>query len=109
VAKTVAGSPLVKTAVYGEDPNWGRVIAAAGRAGVAFDPDRVSFWVGAGKARTPMVKDGTIVADLRRAKAAMGGTQVVFELDLAAGEGEATAWGCDLTEKYVEINGRYTT
>jgi glutamate N-acetyltransferase/amino-acid N-acetyltransferase len=56
-----------------------------------------------------MVRDGIIVADLTRAKAAMGGKQVVFELDLAAGAGEATAWGCDLTEKYVEINGRYTT
>ena len=109
VARTVAGSPLVKTAVYGQDPNWGRVIAAAGRAGVAFDPDQVSFWVGGGKMRAPMVKEGVIVADLSRAKAAMGGNQVVFELDLAAGEGEATAWGCDLTEKYVEINGRYTT
>ncbi|MDD1658327.1 MAG: bifunctional glutamate N-acetyltransferase/amino-acid acetyltransferase ArgJ [Methanomicrobiales archaeon] len=109
VARTVAGSPLVKTAVYGADPNWGRIIAAAGRAGVAFDPDRVSFWVGEGKMRAPMVQEGVIVADLKRAKAAMREKQVTFELDLAAGEGEATAWGCDLTEKYVEINGRYTT
>jgi glutamate N-acetyltransferase / amino-acid N-acetyltransferase len=109
VARTIAGSPLVKTAVYGADPNWGRVIAAAGRSGVEFDPDGVSFWVGRGRMRAPMVQKGKIVADLRRAKAAMGGKQVTFELDLAAGEGEATAWGCDLTEKYVEINGRYTT
>ncbi|MDD1660015.1 MAG: bifunctional glutamate N-acetyltransferase/amino-acid acetyltransferase ArgJ [Methanomicrobiales archaeon] len=109
VARTIAGSPLVKCAVYGEDPNWGRVVAAAGRAGVAFDPDRVSFWVGQGKMRSPMVRDGVIVASLDRAKAAMAGKQVMFELDLAAGEGEAAAWGCDLTEKYVEINGRYTT
>jgi glutamate N-acetyltransferase/amino-acid N-acetyltransferase len=109
VARTIAGSPLVKTAVYGEDPNWGRVIAAAGRAGVAFDPDRVSFWVGQGRMRSPMVRNGVIVARLDRAKAAMGEKQVTFELDLAAGEGEAAAWGCDLTEKYVEINGRYTT
>jgi len=56
-----------------------------------------------------MVQEGVIVADLKRAKAAMREKQVTFELDLAAGEGEATAWGCDLTEKYVEINGRYTT
>ena len=109
VARTIAGSPLVKTAVYGEDPNWGRVVAAAGRAGVAFDPDRVSFWVGEGAMRSPMVLGGEIVARLDRAKAAMAGKQVVFELDLAAGKGEAAAWGCDLTERYVEINGRYTT
>jgi glutamate N-acetyltransferase/amino-acid N-acetyltransferase len=56
-----------------------------------------------------MVQEGVIVAELDRAKAAMAGKQVVFELDLAAGTGEAAAWGCDLTEKYVEINGRYTT
>jgi glutamate N-acetyltransferase/amino-acid N-acetyltransferase len=109
VARTIAGSPLVKCAVYGQDPNWGRVVAAAGRAGVAFDPDRVSFWVGQGRMRSPMVRNGVIVAKLDRAKAAMGEKQVTFELDLAAGEGEAAAWGCDLTEKYVEINGRYTT
>lgn len=109
VARTVIGSPLVKTAVYGEDPNWGRVVAAAGRSGVAFDPDRVSLWIGDGTARHPLVKKGEIVADLPKAKAAMHGRKVIFELDLAAGTEKATAWGCDLTEKYVEINGRYTT
>lgn len=109
VARTVVASPLVKTAVYGEDPNWGRVVAAAGRAGVAFDPDAVSLTIGEGAEETPLVKDGVIVSDLVRAKAAMHGKKVVFSLDLAAGEGEAVAWGCDLTEKYVEINGKYTT
>ena len=109
VARTVVGSPLLKTAVYGADPNWGRVLAAAGRAGVAFDPDRVSLFIGAGASRTPLVEDGKIVVDLARAKEAMRHREVRFELDLGAGKGEATAWGCDLTEKYVEINGRYTT
>jgi len=109
VARTVIGSPLVKTAVYGEDPNWGRIVAAAGRAGVAFDPNAVSLWIGEGTARAPLVKNGEIIADLTKAKAAMHGKKVVFELDLASGTEEATAWGCDLTEKYVEINRRYTT
>jgi len=109
VAKTVVGSPLVKTAVYGADPNWGRVIAAAGRAGVEFDPDRVNLWMGNGTESVPLVENGEIVVDLARAKALMKGKKVLFVLDLAAGDGEATAWGCDLTEKYVEINGRYTT
>ena len=109
VARTVIGSPLVKTAVYGEDPNWGRVIAAAGRAGIAFDADSVSLWISDGSSRLELVRKGEIVVDLPKAKAAMHGRKVIFELDLGAGDGEATAWGCDLTEKYVEINGRYTT
>ena len=103
------GSPLVKTAVYGEDPNWGRVVAAAGRAGVVFDPNGVSLWISDGTVRHSLVKKGEIVADLPQAKAAMHGRKVIFELNLASGTGKATAWGCDLTEKYVEINGRYTT
>jgi glutamate N-acetyltransferase/amino-acid N-acetyltransferase len=105
VARTVIASPLVKTAIYGEDPNWGRVVAAAGRAGVEFDPYAVSLRVG----EVPLVLRGEIVADLVQAKAAMRGATVSFDLDLAAGDGKATAWGCDLTEKYVEINGKYTT
>jgi len=109
VARTVIGSPLVKTAVYGEDPNWGRVIAAAGRAGVDFDPDAVSLWIGDGDGIHPLVKDGEIIADLTKAKRTMHGKKVIFVLDLAAGSEEATAWGCDLTERYIEINGRYTT
>lgn len=109
VARTIAESPLVKTAVYGADPNWGRVIAAAGRAGVRFDPDAVNLWIGDGGERLALVKEGEIVVDLARAKALMQGKSVVFELDLASGNGRATSWGCDLTEKYVEINGRYTT
>ncbi len=109
VARTIISSPLVKTAVYGEDPNWGRVMAAAGRAGVWFDPDTADLWISDGTLRLPLVTAGRIVVDLVAAKRAMHGKKVIFELDLHAGSGTATAWGCDLTEKYVEINGRYTT
>ena len=109
VARTVIESPLVKTAVYGEDPNLGRVVAAAGRAGVDFDPNAFSLWISDGTDRYPLVRSGEIIADLKKAKAAMRSKKVVFILDLAAGKEEATAWGCDLTERYVEINGRYTT
>jgi glutamate N-acetyltransferase/amino-acid N-acetyltransferase len=109
VARTIGGSPLVKTAVYGEDPNWGRIIAAAGRAGVKFDPGAVSLWISDGVNRADLVRDGEIVVDLAHAKTLMGGKKVVFGLDLHAGHEHATAWGCDLTERYVEINGRYTT
>ena len=109
VARVVIESPLVKTAVYGEDPNWGRVIAAAGRAGVRFDPNAASLWISDGNNKYPLVNSGKIIADLSKAKAAMHGDKVIFVLDLGAGKEEATAWGCDLTEKYVEINGKYTT
>jgi glutamate N-acetyltransferase/amino-acid N-acetyltransferase len=109
VARTIIESPLVKTAVYGEDPNWGRVVAAAGRAGVKFDPNAVSLWISDGEGKFPLVKSGEIIADLNTAKQAMHGKKVIFILDLAAGKATATAWGCDLTERYVEINGRYTT
>lgn len=109
VARTIIESPLVKTAVYGEDPNWGRVVAAAGRARVKFDPNAVSLWISDGSRKYPLVKSGEIIADLVAAKKAMQGKKVSFILDLAAGKEQATAWGCDLTERYVEINGRYTT
>ena len=109
VARIVIESPLVKTAVYGEDPNWGRVVAAAGRAGVKFDPDKISLWISDGNNKFPLVKSGEIIADLNAAKNMMHGKKVIFILDLARGKAGATAWGCDLTERYVEINGRYTT
>ncbi len=109
VAKTIVGSPLVKTAIYGQDPNWGRIIAAAGRAGVSFDPDAISCWIGSLQDRTPVCIAGTMTEDLRAAKQALGAKQVVIELDLQEGEEKATAWGCDLTEEYVVINGKYTT
>jgi glutamate N-acetyltransferase/amino-acid N-acetyltransferase len=109
VARTIIESPLVKTAVYGEDPNWGRVVAAAGRAGVEFDPNAVSLWISGGEGTHPLVKSGEIIADLKKAKEAMHGKKVIFVLDIGSGKAEATAWGCDLTERYVEINGRYTT
>jgi glutamate N-acetyltransferase/amino-acid N-acetyltransferase len=78
VARTVTSSPLVKTAVYGEDPNWGRVIAAAGRAGVRFDPDKADLLISDGKAVIPLVNAGMIVVDLAAAKKAMHGKKVMF-------------------------------
>lgn len=109
VARTVVGSPLVKTAIYGEDPNWGRIVAAAGRSGAEFDPEQVSCWIAGSEIRAAVCEQGILSEDLTTAKAALGGREVQIELDLASGNGEAIAWGCDLTEKYVEINGKYTT
>lgn len=109
IAKAVIRSPLVKSAVYGEDPNWGRVVCAAGYSGVEFEVDELSLSIGEGESEVSLVKNGEITADLDKAKAAMRGKRVVFTLTLESGEAEATAWGCDLTEEYVEINGKYTT
>jgi glutamate N-acetyltransferase/amino-acid N-acetyltransferase len=109
VARTIIGSPLVKTAVYGEDPNWGRIVAAAGRSGAVIDPEAISCWIANADIRARVCEQGIITEDLTKAKAALQGNEVRIELDLACGKEKAVAWGCDLTEKYVEINGRYTT
>ncbi len=109
IAKAVVRSPLVKAAVYGEDPNWGRVVCAAGYSGVEFEVDELSLSIGDGADEIELVHNGEITADLVKAKEAMKGKHVVFTLTLESGSASAIAWGCDLTEGYVEINGKYTT
>ena len=105
VARTVAASSLVKTAVHGADPNWGRIAAAAGRSGVRFDPDRMRICIG-----DVAVYDGSPLAfDERRARRILGGARVPLVLDLLDGPGSGTAWGCDLSAAYVAINSEYTT
>ena len=108
-AWTISASPLVKTAVYGSDPNWGRIVAAAGRSGCEFDPNEISCLIGNGEQSAIVCKEGVLNPDLSCAKTLMNGKEVVIELDLAQGTEYATAWGCDLTEGYIDINGRYTT
>jgi len=116
IAKTIVGSSLVKTAIYGEDPNWGRIIAAAGRAGPEFDPLKTSISIGDGEKTVILEEKGVIKADdrinpgaLAEAKQLMKGKKLRIDFDLGTGIFHATAWGCDLTDKYVEINGKYTT
>lgn len=105
-ARTIVGSSLVKTAVYGSDPNWGRVLAAAGRSGAALDPDKAELHMG----DFCLMKNGTPQPfDKKAAGKYMNGKEVYFNLNLHLGKGEATAWGCDLTEEYVKINAEYTT
>ncbi len=105
-AKTIASSSLVKSAVYGADPNWGRVLAALGRSGAAAAEDKIDLFINgvcimeAGKP-IPFHRDA-VVAQMRR-------PEVTFRLQLNLGAAEATAWGCDLTEEYVIINSAYTT
>ena len=118
VANTIATSPLVKTAFAGGDPNWGRIVAAAGRSGVAIDPARVglSFAPGEGAAGERPVdglvvlRDGLPVAfDDAAAGAILGGETFTVRLDLGAGAGVATVWTGDLTEDYIRINADYRT
>lgn len=106
VARTIATSPLVKTAIAGGDPNWGRVLAAAGRAGVRFRPELLELFLG----EVRVTRGGAICQhDARAARAAVKRRVVDICLDLNAGDEEATVWTCDLTEKYVKINARYHT
>jgi glutamate N-acetyltransferase / amino-acid N-acetyltransferase len=104
-ARTVAGSSLLKAAIYGNDPNWGRILAALGRSGVVFDPTLASVSV----QNIAVFAGQPLAFDKAEASAAMRASEVLIECHLAAGDGVGTAWGCDLTEGYVKINAEYTT
>jgi glutamate N-acetyltransferase / amino-acid N-acetyltransferase len=104
--RTIAGSMLTKSAVFGGDPNWGRVIAAAGRSGANFDPTKTDIYIG----NLPLMLAGTPQPfEKTQAQAALTGPQVYITVDLHAGEAEAVGWGCDLTQEYVVINSEYET
>ena len=107
VAKTIANSPLVKTALFGNDPNWGRILAAAGRAGVAFDPGKVEIALAGTtvyRAGAPTNFNGYVVSDAMKAKE----LQIVVDLHQDGGE-SATVWTCDFSYDYVKINAEYHT
>ncbi len=106
VARTIAGSLLVKTAVHGADANWGRIAAAAGRAGVALRPAAMTV-----KMNGLTVLSPGFLSDYSEAEASrrLGLDEVVLEVDLGAGDGEATTWTCDLTRGYIDINANYRT
>ena len=115
IARTICGSSLVKTAVHGRDPNWGRIVGAAGRAGVDFAPDAVALWLGPHQlmaAGEPLPFDREAASQYMRERAAgayLTGDTVQIRLLLGDGPGSATAWGCDLSDQYVRINADYTT
>jgi len=106
VARTIANSPLVKTAVHGADPNWGRIVAAAGRAGVRFDMQRVTVRIGG-----ILLFENGLPHDESAARAAeiLKRDTVDIEISLGTGNASATIWGCDLSAEYVRINGEYRT
>ena len=105
-AKTITSSLLVKSAVYGSDPNWGRLIMAIGRSGAETVESKIDLYINgvcimeAGKP-VPFARDAVV--------ALMRGDEVTFGVNLNLADGRATSWGCDLTEEYVVINSAYTT
>ncbi|HYL70821.1 MAG TPA: bifunctional glutamate N-acetyltransferase/amino-acid acetyltransferase ArgJ [Candidatus Dormibacteraeota bacterium] len=105
-ARTVAGSPLVKSAVHGADPNWGRIVAALGRSGATFVLDRCRISIGG---ITVFERGSPCAIDLESVRGALNRTRVDIAVELAAGESEGHAWGCDLTPEYVHLNADYTT
>ena len=104
-AMAIANSPLVKTAVAGEDPNWGRVVMAVGKSGAEADRDRLSIWFGS----TLVAENGMIHPDYREEQAAehMRGDEIRIRADLGLGDGNFTAYTCDLTAGYIAINADY--
>jgi glutamate N-acetyltransferase/amino-acid N-acetyltransferase len=106
IAETIATSPLVKTAFAGGDPNWGRVFAAAGRAGVAFDPARVDITM----AGIPVLRRGQpLDFNERAASNRLLADHVPIVVHLHAGNARACYWTCDFTAEYVRINASYRT
>ena len=105
IGLAVANSPLVKTAIAGEDANWGRVVMAVGKAGEPADRDRLSIGFGGAWA----AKDGQPLADYDEAPVAahLKGREIDIQVDLGLGEGQATVWTCDLTHGYIAINADY--
>ena len=104
-ARAVASSNLVKSAVHGGDPNWGRIASAAGRSGARLDPDRLRVRIGP----ITVYDTAPVAFDERAASRHLRGTVVEIGLDLGLGDGTGEAWGCDLSAEYVAINSEYRT
>lgn len=104
-ARAVAGSALVKTAVHGRDPNWGRILSAVGQSDVLWDGSKTEILLQA----TPVYRGAPVDFDEDALSRLMNADSVSIRIDLAAGEASARAWGCDLSDGYVRINADYTT
>jgi glutamate N-acetyltransferase/amino-acid N-acetyltransferase len=106
-ARSVANSPLVKTAINGMDPNWGRIMMALGKSAARVDQDKVAIsFDDETVCERGMLRDGV---RLERVREIMGGTEYTIAIDLGLGRGEETVWTCDLSEEYVRLNSKYTT
>ena len=104
-AKAIANSPLVKTALAGEDPNWGRIVMALGKSGAAAERDLIKIWLG----DILVAEQGWVAASYseERGAAYMKNAELVIAVDLGLGNGAATVWTCDLTHDYISINADY--
>jgi glutamate N-acetyltransferase/amino-acid N-acetyltransferase len=105
IAKAICNSPLVKTALAGEDPNWGRIVMAVGKAGEAADRDRLAICFG----DIEVAKDGEVAPSYKEANGAayMKRAEIEITVDVGIGEGADTMWTCDLTKEYIAINADY--
>jgi glutamate N-acetyltransferase/amino-acid N-acetyltransferase len=113
-AKAVISSSLVKTAVFGADPNWGRIVAAVGYSGADMDEKIISVCLGSDSKTVKIVDKGIVIVneafkDLEDAEEIMKENHIKIMIDIGLGEGEATAYGCDLSHEYVSINAEYST
>ena len=105
-ARAIANSPLVKTAVHGGDPNWGRLVAVMGRSGAAFKLEKAAVRIGG----IELFRDGTPYDErAEQAAAYLKGKEIEIEVDLGAGDGRSRMWTCDLSAEYVRINAEYRT
>ena len=105
-ARVVAQSPLVKTAIHGGDPNWGRIVAALGRSGATFTLDRCRVAIGG---LVVFDRGAPEPVDAEPIRVALSQPRLDIAIDLGAGDGTGHAWGCDLSADYVRINADYTT
>ncbi len=110
IARAVTGSNLVKTAIFGRDANWGRVLCAAGYSGADFDPGKADIYLKSSAGTVQVAADGGGLAfpeDL--AKAILAEENVFIQIELKQGDATAKAWGCDFSYEYVKINADYRT
>lgn len=110
LARSIVSSSLVKTAFFGEDANWGRIICAMGYSGVSFKPETVSIAIESAAGRLELMQEGEpVVVNEILGKAVLAEKDIIIHIDMKEGLSEATAWGCDLSYEYVRINGSYRT
>ena len=113
-SKSIISSSLVKSAIFGGDPNWGRIIAAVGYANINIDPENITISLSSKNNTVTLVEKGEILAfegteQLKEAEKIVQEKEIYIDIDLFKGEYEASAYGCDLTYDYVKINAEYTT
>ncbi len=110
MVRVISDSSLVKTAMFGRDPNWGRILAAMGRSGIEFDPEKVDLWLGNENEEVKMLEMGMpLEFDMNLVKRILKQSEIIIKIKLREGRATALGWGTDLTTDYVMFNSMYTT